>query len=167
MFALRLAILISLGVSANEMPDRPSFKAYEFPKREFAVVLTEQGYFPDKLIFFAGEEISLWFTTTQEQVACLQLHGPSTSSTVLVSAKKGELHRATLKLDQPGLYSFNCPGFSFAGTAVVLGEPQQRHDTVAIPRAPASVPASSGLKPQPISEPITEQWQSQWKPRAE
>jgi hypothetical protein len=91
-------------------------KTYDFPLREVSIIVTEDGYYPNKIVAFKGEKIHFFITSTTAKNQCfiLQKHE------VFVSAEKGAVNEAEITVTQPGRFKFYCPSSKFTGHLTVF-----------------------------------------------
>lgn len=86
------------------------------PLRSHSIIITDSGYYPNKISVFAGEEVQFFVTTTQKEQQCMMIQ----SHNVFASAEKGLVTEAVGKFDVPGKYKIYCPSNKFSGTITVL-----------------------------------------------
>lgn len=128
---LLFAITICLLVSYRAYSEEESFlmKSQKFdPIREHSVVVTNEGYFPQRISLFVGETLRVFLTTTEDQKGCLMMP----SHKLFLAANKGRLTSGEVKFDNPGEYQYFCPNTGIKGSVVVLERKKKK-----ILRAPA------------------------------
>jgi plastocyanin domain-containing protein len=116
-----LLILVSLSISGNifafdyadEENERISWKQ---PTREVAVIVTDEGYYPEQLVVFQGEKITFHVTSTTKEVSCFMIEGHK----VFLSAKKGEVSQVELTVKHDGSFPVYCPSGKHKGELLVL-----------------------------------------------
>ncbi len=101
-----LPFLISFDYAAPEIK----------PKREASIIVNQDGFYPQRIISFVGEEIKIYLTSTTQEPSCFMLRDQN----VFISAKKGEITETTVQFEKPGQYTFHCPVGSISGTIMVL-----------------------------------------------
>ena len=132
---LLLFLLFFHGViSMAQVYDHHSFNKFKTPQRDLAVVVTDEGFYPDRLILFEGEKARFFVTSTTNDAKCMIIENHS----FFLPATKGRLTEAEIVFDKAGEYSYYCPSFSHRGKLVVLGERQRAQSVVKINRDPAS-----------------------------
>lgn len=91
-------------------------KIYDAPLREVSVIVSDDGYYPNKIVAFQGEKIHFYITSTSKKNQCfiLQKHE------VFVSAEKGMVNEAEIVADQAGRFKFYCPSSKFTGHLTVF-----------------------------------------------
>jgi plastocyanin domain-containing protein len=91
-------------------------KTYDFPLREVSIIVTDDGYYPNKIVAFQGERIHFFITSASAKNQCfiLQKHE------VFVSAEKGTINEAEIIADQAGRFKFYCPSSKFTGHLTVF-----------------------------------------------
>jgi hypothetical protein len=114
--------------------DHHSFKKFKAPQRDFSIIVSNEGYYPDRLIVFEGEKVRFFVTSTSTDSKCFILENHE----VFVPANKGRVAEAEIVLNKAGEYSFYCPSFAHKGKLVVLGERERAQPVVKINRDPAS-----------------------------
>ena len=91
-------------------------KTFKKPLRELSVIITDDGYYPNKMLAYVGERVRFFVTSTSKKGQCfiLQKHE------VFISAEKGQLNELDVVLDNPGKYRFYCPSNKNFGHLTVL-----------------------------------------------
>ena len=91
--------------------------AFEFgtSQREFSIVATKEGYYPKKLVFFVGEKVHLYLTTTRKS-SCFVFDPQN----IFIGMRNGELVESTVYFDRPGVFKFYCPAGKIEGEFLVL-----------------------------------------------
>ena len=124
-----LLLTIPIMASANEMFAEKNF---EDPIREISVIVTDDGYFPNKISAFEGEKIRFFVTSTAKDKQCfiLQKHE------LFLGVDRGSVNEGEIKLNQAGRFRFFCPSNKKQGYLTVL----KKEVPVEEVREPASVP---------------------------
>lgn len=91
-------------------------KTFKNPKREISVIVTDQGYFPDQISVFEGEEVRFFVTSTIDGPDCFVVD----KHKIFLAAEKGKLTEAQTIFKVPGKYKFYCPSHKFAGHITVI-----------------------------------------------
>jgi len=125
---------ITLQVALAQVYDHHSFKKFKAPQRDFSIIVSNEGYYPDRMIVFEGEKVRFFVTSTTTDSKCFILENHE----VFLPANKGRVSEAEVVLDKAGEYSFYCPSFAHRGKLVVLGERERAQSVVKINRDPAS-----------------------------
>ena len=125
-----IAIYFSVGAAKAQVYDYHSFKKFKNPERDFAIVVTPEGYYPDRLILFEGEKIKFYVTSTSADAGCMIVENHS----LFLPATKGRLSEGSVVFDRAGEYHFYCPSYGHKGKIVVLGERQRSQPMVKINR---------------------------------
>lgn len=86
------------------------------PHREYSVIVTENGYYPEKMIAFAGETVRFFVTSTLKAPSCFIL----SEKKLFLSAHMGRVTEGIGVFEHPGEYEFHCPGQNIKGKVVVL-----------------------------------------------
>ncbi len=109
--------------------DHHSFSQFKVPKRQQSVIVSSEGYYPEVITAFAGEEIELFVTSTEKK-SCLSIEGIDFH----VLAEPGKVNSKKVTVSSEGRYRIHCPGMSLQASLVVLGKRVDRTQ----PRSPAS-----------------------------
>lgn len=84
--------------------------------QEVAIIATETGYLPSKIIVRRGIPVRIFLTSASPQALCFSLDD-------FPDAKRGarnqQVEVITLMPEQPGQYKFSCPIGALQGTLVV------------------------------------------------
>ena len=129
-----IAIYFSVGAARAQVYDHHSFQKFKNPERDFAIVVTPEGYYPDRLILFEGEKVQFFVTSTSADAGCLIVENHS----LFLPATKGRLSEGTVVFDQAGEFNYYCPSYNHKGKIVVLGERQRAQPLVKVNRDIAS-----------------------------
>lgn len=134
LLTLIMLTTITLPVAKSQVYDHHSFQKFKAPQRDFSVIVTNEGYYPDRMIVFEGEKVRFFVTSTTTDSKCFILEDHE----VFLPANKGKISEAEVVLDKAGEYSFYCPSFAHRGKLVVLGERERAQPVVKVNRDPAS-----------------------------
>lgn len=91
-------------------------KTFDYPQREIAVIVTDQGYFPDKISVFEGEKVRFFVTSTIEGPDCFVVD----QHKIFLAAEKGKLTEAETIFKVPGKFKFYCPSHKLKGHITVI-----------------------------------------------
>lgn len=97
-------------------------KAYQAPVREFSIIATKQGFFPNKMFAYVGEKAKFFVTSTDDKPQCFLLKDHN----VFLSAEKGKLQEAHVQFKYPGRFEYYCPSTKFKGHITVVEKPGSR-----------------------------------------
>lgn len=97
-------------------------KKFESPTREFSVIATDSGYFPDRLFAYVGERARFFVTSTGEKPQCFLIKDHQ----VFLAAEKGKMSEAQVTFKYPGRFEFYCPSTKFKGHITVLESPDAK-----------------------------------------
>lgn len=89
---------------------------FNYPKREISVIVTNEGYYPEKIVLFSGERVRFFVTSTQETPGCFLLK----EKNLFLSATKGSLSEGEALFDRAGKYNFYCPSSNSKGEISVI-----------------------------------------------
>ena len=102
------------------------FKQLETPIMEKSVIVTEDGYYPQKIVTYSGVKVRLFLTSTTEMPSCFVVG----EQNIFLPAKKGEVTEAEVYFDRVGEYNFYCPTGKIKGKFIVLEHPNDRRKRV-------------------------------------
>lgn len=104
-------------VSSDKFNDHlMSTEYFSQGKRKLSIIATSEGYYPEKMAVFVGEEITIFFTSTQKTAHCLTIP----EKKVFLSGIRGSITESVVTFEQPGKYIFYCPAMSHRGEITVL-----------------------------------------------
>lgn len=90
------------------------------PQREVSIIVTDEGFYPNKFMAYAGERIDFFVTSTTERPSCFMVKNKE----LFMAAKKGKISEGSVFFTQPGLYHFYCPSMkNINGTITVIEHP--------------------------------------------
>ncbi len=92
------------------------------PKRDYSIIVSDEGYYPEKITIFEGETLNIFLTSTAEEKGCLMIP----SHDIFVAANKGRITSTSAKFKNPGTYEFYCPNNMIKGEIVVLQRKRER-----------------------------------------
>lgn len=113
-------------------------KIYKNPLREFSIIVTDDGFYPNKLIAYVGEKVRFFVTSTTKNSQCFVLQ----KHEVFISAEQGHLNETETTLENPGRYKFYCPTTKHSGYLTVIDKASQAKE------AARSVASESEEKPE-------------------
>ncbi|MCT4640748.1 MAG: cupredoxin domain-containing protein [Bacteriovoracaceae bacterium] len=87
-----------------------------YPVRKVAIIASNEGFYPNKIIAFKGEKLEVFMTSTTSKKTCMLID----QHEFFIAAKKGEVSSSHLKLESTGNYKIYCPDHSFSGHLVVI-----------------------------------------------
>ncbi len=100
-----------------EVEDAKSFFASGI--RKISIIVTEDGYYPDKFSVFEGERVHFFVTSTLDRPSCINLP----EKRFFAAAKKGQIFEGLAAFDAPGVVEFGCPSEKFKGKITVMKLP--------------------------------------------
>ncbi len=95
---------------------------FEKPLRDISIIVTKEGYYPNKISVFEGEKVRFFVTSTMDDPGCFLLPHKE----IFLSAKKGVITEAKAVMKDPGSYMFHCPTGKIKGSLVVLPNPNKK-----------------------------------------
>lgn len=108
-------------------------KKFESPVREFSVIATDAGYFPDSLFAYVGDKARFFVTSTAEKPQCFLLKDHN----VFLAAEKGKMEEGAIEFKYAGRFEYYCPSTKFKGHITVVERPGAKR---ALKREVASKP---------------------------
>ena len=91
-------------------------KYFKEPVREFSIILTGEGYYPNRMVAYVGEKVRFFVTSTKKESECFLLQDHK----VFLSAKMGEVSEGEVLLKEAGKYKFYCPSSKHHGFLTVI-----------------------------------------------
>jgi len=82
----------------------------DVPYREQAVIMTKEGFYPNRLTVFKGEKVRFFVTAVGDESACFNIPDKN----IYTTAKVGKIIEAETFFDKAGTYQFNCPNNAYA-----------------------------------------------------
>jgi plastocyanin len=127
MFLKCLALFLLLNLGAYALEDT-YFKGekLDIPYREQAVIVTKDGFYPNRLVVYKGEKVRFFVTAIGETSACFNIP----SKNVFATAHQGKLAEAEAFFENSGTYQFNCPNFQGAGRIMVIEKAADKEETL-------------------------------------
>jgi plastocyanin len=104
---------------------KENYNKFEFPRRDFSIITTDEGYYPDKIIVFKGEMVRFFITSVTRKPHCFIIK----DHPLFLSSLKGRVSEGQVVFTRAGEYEFYCPGNDFKGKVVVMGK-KDRHEHV-------------------------------------
>ncbi len=101
-------------------------RSLDVPYREQAVIISKEGFYPNRLIVFKGEKVRFFVTAVGVDSACFNIPDKNVYST----AKQDKIVEAETFFDKVGVFQFNCPNNTFTGRVMVLEKPSDRDETM-------------------------------------
>lgn len=89
---------------------------FKTPLREISVIVTDDGFYPNKIMAFQGEKVRFYITSTSKKSQCFVLQ----KHEIFVAAEKGVVNEAEVIVDHPGRFRFYCPSSKFNGHFTVF-----------------------------------------------
>ncbi len=101
-------------------------KTLDVPYREQAVIISKEGFYPNRLIVFKGEKVRFFVTAVGVDSACFNIPDKNVYS----SAKSEKITETEAFFDKVGVFQFNCPNNTFTGRVMVLEKPSDREESM-------------------------------------
>lgn len=100
-------------------------KVLDVPYREQAIIVSKDGFFPNRLTVFKGEKVRFFVTAVGVNSACFNIPDKNVYS----SATPQKIAEAETYFDKVGVFQFNCPNNTFTGRVMVLEKPSDREES--------------------------------------
>ncbi len=116
---LKLGLLIFFSFTVKVMALEQSYykeKSLDVPYREQSIIISKDGYFPNRIIAFKGEKIKFFVTTVGNEGSCFNIPDKNLYST----ATALKIVEAETFFDKVGIFQFNCPNSQYSGRVVVI-----------------------------------------------
>jgi plastocyanin len=107
---------ISLIAQNALAADNDKVKYFKKPLREFSIILTDEGYYPNRVVAHTGDKVRFFVTSTSSKPECFIVQDHK----IFLSAKKGEVSEGETVFNAPGKYKFYCPSSLHKGFITVL-----------------------------------------------
>ena len=97
---------------AEEANNTLNAKSFSHPVREHSIIVTKEGYYPQRISIFEGEILKIYLTAATDQASCLVL----TEKNLFMAANKGTISEKEVIFDKAGEYKFYCPQEKISGS---------------------------------------------------
>lgn len=97
----------------------------EIPIREVSVIVSKEGFFPNRLVVFRGEKVRFFLTSTIGGAQCFNIP----SYNLFVSPAQSKVAEAEVYFDRAGIFPVNCPNNSMNARVVVLERAEDRKES--------------------------------------
>lgn len=98
----------------------------DVPYREQAIIVSKDGFFPNRLIVFKGEKVRFFVTAVGVDISCFNIPDKNLYAT----AASQKIAEAETYFDKVGVYQFNCPSNSFTGRVMVLEKASDKEESM-------------------------------------
>ncbi len=109
-------MLVSFNILAL---DYGAEKSYEEPRRQVSLIISKEGYYPEKLTAFVGERVRFFVTNSTRKQSCMILR----EKDLFISTELGKISEGEVLFDKPGTFKFYCPTGNISGSISVLERP--------------------------------------------
>lgn len=89
---------------------------FETPLREHSIIITDEGFFPNRISLFEGEKLKLFVTSLTESPSCLFIPDKK----IFIGVKRGEVKESETTFRKEGVYHFHCPTGKISGKITVI-----------------------------------------------
>ena len=97
----------------------------DVPYREQAVIISKDGFFPNRIVVYKGEKVRFFVTSVGVDSACFNIPDKN----VFASPGKDKIAESEVFFDKVGVFAFNCPNNTFNGRVMVLEKAADREET--------------------------------------
>ncbi len=119
-FLIRFGVLFGgalLSLQAmGEEGELLKVKMYKSPRREMSIIVTPEGYYPQKISVFKGEKVKFFVTSTVGDPSCFLIKDHD----IYLSAFKGNLTEGEVHFRDAGEFEFYCPSTKHKGLITVI-----------------------------------------------
>ena len=100
-------------------------KTLDVPYREQAVIISKDGFYPNRLTVFKGEKVRFFVTAVGVESACFNIPDKNIYKTAVAS----QIVEAETFFDKVGVFQFNCPNNTFTGRVMVLEKASDKDES--------------------------------------
>jgi hypothetical protein len=111
-----ILLVIPLITSQLKALEAPKDHKFATPLRKYSVIITDEGYYPQELVAFAGERLKLFVTSTKDRASCLLMPDKK----LFLSVVKGKVAEGELFFNTAGSYKFYCPTGKIKGKITIM-----------------------------------------------
>jgi plastocyanin domain-containing protein len=97
-------------------------RTFDVPYREQAVIISKDGFFPNRLVVFKGEKVRFFITAVGVDSACFNIPDKN----VFSSTTSQKIAETETYFDKAGVFQFNCPNNTFSGRIMVIEKESDR-----------------------------------------
>lgn len=97
----------------------------DVPYREQAIIISKNGFYPNRLVVFKGEKVRFFVTSVGVDSACFNIPDKN----VFSSPVNNKISETEVFFDKVGVFQFNCPNNTFTGRVMVLEKASDRQET--------------------------------------
>lgn len=98
----------------------------DIPYREQAVIVTKEGFYPNRLIAYKGEKVRFFVTAVGDVTSCFNIPAKN----IFTTAHQGKIAEAEAFFDKAGTYTFNCPNSTFSGRVMIIEKAADKEETL-------------------------------------
>ncbi len=99
-------------------------KTLDVPYREQAIIISKEGFYPNRLIAFKGEKVRFFITSVGVESACFNIPDKN----IYTTANPSKITESETFFDKVGVYQFNCPNNTFTGRIMILEKPADKEE---------------------------------------
>lgn len=119
-YQIFLLIIFTLPISSIGSESFKS-KMYKSPIREVSIIITDDGFYPNRIVAFEGDKIRFFVTSTTSEKECFVMK----KHKIFLAAQKGKVNEGEVNLEQLGRFKFFCPSSKHFGYLNVLERPEK------------------------------------------
>lgn len=113
LFLFLILPISSLSAVADDMA---KIKYFKKPLREYSIILTDEGYYPEKIMAYVGEKVRFFVTSTKKKPECFVMQDHK----LFLSARMGQISEGEVVFKDAGKYKFYCPSSKHKGYITVI-----------------------------------------------
>lgn len=121
---ITLFFLLLWGLLAQAHAQAFAEKSFERPLREVAIILTNEGFYPETIFAYKGERVRFYLTSVADKPKCFMLQ----EHNVFLSVGKGEVTEAEVDFNREEKVRFHCPADRMEGVISVHEHPREFED---------------------------------------
>ena len=100
-------------------------KKFEIPLRQEAVIICENGFYPNRLSVFNGEKVRFFITSTLKDKGCFNIPAKN----IFTSPSAGKILETEVFFDESGTFVVNCPNMQFSAQIIVQEKAADKFET--------------------------------------
>lgn len=98
----------------------------DVPFRESAIIVSDTGFYPNRIVVFKGEKVKFYVTNISEGSQCFNIPDKN----VFTTAQRGKIAEGEAFFEKSGVFVFNCPNFNFQGRVIVMEKAEDQNETL-------------------------------------
>lgn len=121
---LTLIFLLLWGLLAQAQAQEGAFSQQKFdrPIREMAIILSDEGFYPQSLFAYKGERVRFYLTSVSNKPKCFMIPDKE----VFLGVQRGQVTEAVVDFDREETVRFHCPSDKMEGEISVYEHPKDK-----------------------------------------